>query len=821
MADERKLLDYLKRVTTDLRVANQRLREVEERDSEPVAVIGMSCRFPGGVRSPEDLWRLVAAGGDGMSGFPTDRGWPAELYSTDPGETGTSYVREGGFVYEAAEFDPAFFGMSPREALATDPQQRLLLETAWEAFERAGIDPLSLRGSQAGVFVGAASTGYGSGLAALPEGVEGHLLTGNSTAVISGRVAYILGLKGPAVTVDTACSSSLVALHWAVKSIRAGECSMALVGGVTVMSTPGMFLEFSRQRGLAPDGRCKPFAAGADGTGWSEGVGVVLVERLSDAVEHGHPVLAVVRGSAVNSDGASNGLTAPNGPSQQQVIRAALHSGGLAPSDVDVVEAHGTGTVLGDPIEAQALLAAYGQDRDSPLWLGSVKSNLGHTQAAAGVAGVIKMVLALRNEMLPKTLHVDEPSPKVDWASGDVRLLTEQRPWPGGDRRRRAGVSSFGISGTNAHVILEAYDEPAPEPTKHDGPVPLVVSGRSAEAVRAQALRLSEHLRSHPDVSLADAGLSLATTRSAFEHRAFVVAGTATDAAGALVRVDSGVAQRKPGKLAFLFTGQGAQRVGMGLALYEAFPVFAQAFDEVCAEFGGPLREVIRSGDGLDRTEFTQPALFAVEVALFRLVTSWGLRPDCVVGHSIGELSAAHVAGVLSLADACTLVAARGRLMQALPAGGAMVAVATTVDDVPDGVCVAAVNGPDSTVLSGDEDAVLAFVERLGCKSRRLSVSHAFHSHLMDPMLAEFSRVATRLTFGEPEIPMLGDVTSPAYWVRQVRDTVRFADCVRTLAGRGVGRFVELGPDGTLSGLVRAIVPDATVVPVLRANRSE
>ncbi len=830
--NEKKLLDYLKKVTTDLRAANQRLREVEDRDAEPVAVIGMGCRFPGGVRTPEQLWQLLAAGGDGMSGFPTDRGWPAALYSGDAEQAGTSYVREGGFVYDAAEFDPGFFGMSPREALATDPQQRLLLETAWETIERAGIDPLSLRGTKAGVFVGGTSTGYGSGLTALPDGVEGHLLTGNSTAVISGRVAYQLGLKGPAVTVDTACSSSLVALHWAAQALRRGECSLALVGGVTVMSTPGMFLEFSRQRGLAPDGRCKPFAAAADGTGWSEGVGLVLVEKLSDALVNGHPVLAVVRGSAVNSDGASNGLTAPNGPAQQQAIRAALASSGLEPSDVDAVEAHGTGTTLGDPIEAHALLATYGQDRDRPLWLGSVKSNIGHTQAAAGVAGVIKMVLAMRHGLLPRTVHVDEPSPHIDWSAGAVELLTENVSWPAGETPRRAGVSSFGISGTNAHVVLESYDSAPDAAATVGGLVPLALSARSRDALREQAVRLRDHLAA--GLPLADTALSLVTGRSAFEHRAVVLAADASGAATALDALAADVPSPslvdgvagKPGKTAFLFSGQGSQRLGMGAGLRREFPVFASAFDEVCAEFDFPLAEAI-SGESLNDTGFAQPALFAIEVALFRLLESWGVKPDFLAGHSIGELAAAHVAGVLSLADACTLVAARARLMQALPAGGAMVAVQATEAEVTpllgERVNLAAVNAADSVVLSGDEDAVLAAAAELasrGRKTKRLAVSHAFHSVLMEPMLAEFRQVVSGLTFSAPKIPIVtgepADLTDPEYWVRHVREPVRFADRLSALEARGATRFVEVGPDGTLAGL--ASVP---VVAVLRAGRDE
>ncbi|MEV4311991.1 type I polyketide synthase [Actinocrispum sp. NPDC049592] len=846
MDNEEKLRYFLKKVTADLHETRQRLRAAESGEHEPVAIVGMACRFPGGADTPQALWELLSEGRDVIGEAPGYRCWDAKVFDVG----GPAGPRLGGFLDDAGQFDPSFFGISPREAVVTDPQQRLLLQIVWEALERAGIDPTALRGSKTGVFTGSNGLDY-TQLAARTPGAVDYMYTANSASALSGRISYILGFEGPAFTVDTACSSSLVALHLAAQALRAGECSIALAGGASVMATPHVFLGMGKQGGLSSDGRCRAFAESADGTNWGEGAGILVLERLSDAQRNGHEVLAVIRGSAINQDGASNGFTAPNGPSQQRVIRSALASAGLAPADVDAVEAHGTATSLGDPIEADALLATYGQNRTGePLWLGSIKSNMAHTQAAAGVAGVMKMVLAIQNGVLPKTLHVDAPTSAVDWSTGSVSLLAEARPWPETGRPRRAGVSSFGVSGTNSHVIIEqAPAAETPEPGAAPGVLSWTLSAKSAEALKSQAAKLLSFVEESADLSALDVGYSLATTRAAHPYRAAVVGTQWEEFLAGLAAIESGKPARgvvkgvaKDGQVAFLFTGQGSQRIGMGRELHAAHPAFAAAWDGIMAEydkhFDRSVQDIIWGDDQdlLNQTMYAQAGLFALEVSLFRLLDSWGVKPDYLLGHSIGELAAAHIAGILSLEDACALVFARGRLMQALPAGGAMLAVQGTEAEIrpllTSGLSIAAVNGPASVVVSGVDSEIDALRAALADrKTKRLHVSHAFHSALTEPMLAEFEQLAGRLTYAAPSIPVISNVTGesagerlrdPAYWASQVRSAVRFDDGVQWLADRGVTRFVELGPDGTLTAMAReGLGENAVCVPVLRPDRPE
>ncbi|MFD6157253.1 SDR family NAD(P)-dependent oxidoreductase [Nocardia sp. NPDC060256] len=810
---------------------------------DPIVIVAAACRYPGDVRSPEDLWELTSGGTDAVGPFPPDRGWDVD------GKTATE---QGGFLYDADLFDADFFGISPREAAEMDPQQRLFLEISREAIERAQIDPATLHGTRTGVFTGVMYSDYAT-----------TLHTGTVSSVVSGRVAYALGLQGPAITVDTACSSSLVAVHLAAQSLRNGECDLALAGGVTVMATPGIFIEFTRQRGLAADGRCKSFDDTADGTGWAEGAGTLLLQRLSDARSQKRPILAVLRGSAVNQDGASNGLSAPNGPAQQRVIHEALANARLSTTEIDVVEGHGTGTRLGDPIEAQAILSTYGQNRSHPVYLGSVKSNIGHTQAAAGIAGIIKMTEAIRHRILPPTLHLSTPSTHVDWTVGNVRLLTETTPWPSTGRPRRAAISSFGISGTNAHIIIEQPPQ-TPRTRSRDVPVPallpFVIGARGQRALRAQAAQLRPLVDGEGPLRPAEVDLAytLATTRSALTDRAVVLAANRADLTDGLDALSRGAATRTvvtgqaegAGAVAFVFAGQGGQHVGMGRELYDAYPAFATALDDVCARMDPhldvALRDLMWADDPerpgrLDETRYTQPALFAIEYALFQLLREYGIVPDQLIGHSIGELSAACAAGALSLDDACMLVAARGQLMQRARGGGAMVAVAATEAEVSatlvGGAVIAAINGPQSVVVSGDESAVLevaALWQRVGRRTKRLRVSHAFHSPHMAEILDEFHDVACRVTLTEPAIPIISNLTgrpvtlaelaNPQYWVRQLREPVRFADGIAHLGGESVTTYLELGPDATLSGMIApnlATHRTVVAVPLLHRGHGE
>ncbi|MEO3755464.1 type I polyketide synthase [Streptomyces sp. B6B3] len=871
---EARLRDYLKRVTVELHEATRRQRQGDRRHREPVAIVGMACRFAGGVTTPQQLWELLAEGRDAIAGFPTDRGWDLEnLFHPDPDHPGTSHVRHGGFLYDAADFDADFFGISPREALAMDPQQRLTLEAAWEAIERAGIDPASLAGSGTGVFVGTSGQDYGLLSASTADRVEGYALTGAMASVLSGRLSYTLGLEGPAVTVDTACSSSLVSTHLAVGALRTGECDLALAGGVSVLCTPAGFVEFGRQGALSPDGRCKPFAAAADGTGWGEGVGMLLLERLSDARRNDHRVLAVIRGSAVNQDGASNGLSAPNGPSQQRVIRAALANAGLAPDDVDAVEAHGTGTKLGDPIEAQALLGAYGSGRpaDRPLLLGSLKSNIGHTAAAAGVAGIIKMVQAIRHGQLPATLHIDRPTPHVDWDSGHVRLLTTHQAWPDTGRERRAAISSFGVSGTNAHLIVEqAQDREPAEPTRPAGEsgedrVPLLIgegtavpwplSARTEHDLRAQAGRLRAGLT--PDTPPLDVAFSLVTGRGRFEHRAVLTATTTDDFARRLAALAEGSpaagvargtapadADAAPGPV-FLFAGGAANWAGMGRELLDASPVFADAI-AVCEKALAPhvdwaLSDVLRNAErpDLDQQDLVQPAQWAVAVALAELWQACGIRPAAVVGHSQGEIAAAVVAGGLSVEDGAAVIAHRGAVMSSLAGQGGMAVIPLPETAVADRLSrwdgrlmVAAVNSPSAVVVSGEGQALAELLAELagqGVDARRVRVDVAGHSPLMEGIRGRLLAGWQEIRPVPGHVRFVSTVTGGAlettrldadHWYRNARNTVRFEPAVRGLVDTGHRAFVEVSAHPVLTTAVQDILGEdgGTVLCSLRRD---
>ncbi|MFE0973606.1 SDR family NAD(P)-dependent oxidoreductase, partial [Streptomyces sp. NPDC058826] len=848
---EGKLRRYLRRTVGDLEAVSARLRETEYRAGEPIAIVGMGCRFPGGVDSPAALWDFLTADGDAVSGPPADRGW----------NTAEADARSGGFLHDATGFDADFFGISPREALAMDPQQRLLLEVAWEALERAGFDPASLAGTATGVFAGVGAVDYGPRPDEASPDVLGYLGTGTATSVASGRVAYALGLEGPALTVDTACSSSLTAIHLAMQSLRRGECTTALAGGATVMSTPGAFTEFHSQGGLAADGRCKPFAEAADGFGLAEGVGLLVLQRLSTAQREGRRVLAVLRGSAVNQDGASNGLTAPNGPAQQRVIRQALDDARLGPADVDYVEAHGTGTTLGDPIEAHALLETYGAGRaaDTPLWIGSVKSNIGHPQAAAGVAGVIKTVLCLRHGLLPRLLHLDAPSSRVDWESGAVVPLTESRPWPRGTRTRRAGVSSFGISGTNAHLLVEEAPEADPAPESRDpapgreeaGPYPLLLSARTEDALRDQAERLAAHLERPDAVRLPDAALTLATRRTAFTHRAVVVG----DRAGTLAALRAVAAQEphakavtglaRPGrKVAMVFPGQGSQWAGMASELLASSPEFARSMGE-CEQALAPhvdwsLTEVIAGGAPLERVDVVQPALFAVMVSLASLWRSYGVEPAAVIGHSQGEIAAACVAGALSLEDAAKVVAVRAKALRSLAGTGGMVFLARTEAQArtllaPYGaLSIASVNGPGAVVVAGPRaelDALLDACAADGVRARNIPVDYASHSPMVEPLREELTAALFGVVARPAAVPLYSTTTGEPidtalmgadYWYRNLREQVRFETGTRLLAEAGFDAFVEVSPQPVLTAGIEATVEalgaDAAVLSTLRRD---
>jgi len=853
---EGKLREYLKRATIELHEARQALRALTEKHHEPVAIVAMSCRYPGGVDTPEALWHLVERGGDAIGPVPAGRGWVLEdLYHPDPDHAGATYVTQGGFLDDVAGFDAGFFGCSPREALAMDPQQRILLEVVWELIERAGIDPHALRGSQTGVFIGSSGQDYTALMHSPPAELGGYLLTGVAASVLSGRLAYSFGWQGPAVTLDTACSSSLVSLHLAMQSLRRDECSLAVAGGVMVLATPAGFVEFSRNRGLSPDGRCRSFAAAANGTGWSEGAGVVLLERLGDARRNGHPVLAVVRGSAINQDGASNGLTAPSGPAQERVIRAALADAGLAPAQIDAVEAHGTATPIGDPIEARALLASYGRDRDRPLWLGSIKSNIGHSAAAAGVAGVIKLVMAMRHGVLPATLHVDQPTPEVDWSRGRVELLTAAQPWPKANRARAAAISAFGVSGTNAHVLLQDAPEPPEPPAPHtataagaapllgpEAPTAWLISAHGSAARSAAAARLAAHAGSDREHGPGEVAWSLIASRAQLPHRAVVVGTTSSElvdglsavAAGrAAPGVTQGIAAPGAPRIAFVFPGAGPQWAGMGTELARSSPRFAAELaattEALAAHVDWSLPELLAGrGPDLSRDDVAQPALWAIMVALARTWRAAGVQPTAVLGHSGGEIAAATVAGILPLAEGARLVVQRSRVVAPMIGRGAMATLSLPVAEVEarlgrfgGRLVVAVITSPRSVAVAGDADAIdelLAECERTQIRARRVPAGYASHSPHVDAIRADFFAAVGQVDPQPGDVAFYSSVTAgrlagsaldAGYWYRNLRQPVRFADATRALFADGITVFVETSPHPVLGIGVAETAEDA------------